>query len=55
MMAATDGSNAHRGAIWALGWLVAAAAQRRSDRHAGRIVTAAAVLARLPDGGHPVR
>ena len=33
MMAATDGSNAHRGAIWALGLLVAAAAQL-SDRNA---------------------
>ena len=28
MLAATDGSNAHRGAIWALGLLVAAAARR---------------------------
>src|ERR1700722_6136964 len=39
MMAATDGSNAHRGAIWALGLLVAAAAQRRPDRDAARIAT----------------
>src|SRR5580658_9005067 len=31
MLAATDGSNAHRGAIWALGLLVAAAAPRRWD------------------------
>ena len=31
MLAATDGSNAHRGAIWALGLLVAAAARRRSE------------------------
>src|SRR5271170_4212404 len=29
MLTATDGSNAHRGAIWALGLLVAAAAGRR--------------------------
>src|SRR3984957_15022457 len=49
MLAATDGSNAHRGAIWALGLLVAAAAQRRSERNAARIAAAAAALARLPD------
>src|SRR5271163_355790 len=34
MLMATDGSNAHRGAIWALGLLVAAAAGRRSERNA---------------------
>jgi triphosphoribosyl-dephospho-CoA synthase len=49
MLAATDGSNAHRGAIWALGLLVAAAALDRSERNAARIAAAAAVLARLPD------
>jgi triphosphoribosyl-dephospho-CoA synthase len=49
MLAATDGSNAHRGAIWALGLLVAAAAQRRSERNPARIAAAAAALARLPD------
>jgi triphosphoribosyl-dephospho-CoA synthase len=49
MLAATDGSNAHRGAIWALGLLVAAAALRRSERNAARIAAAAAALARLPD------
>jgi triphosphoribosyl-dephospho-CoA synthase len=49
MLAATDGSNAHRGAIWAIGLLVAAAAQRPSDRNAARIAAAAAALARLPD------
>ena len=54
MLAATDGSNAHRGAIWALGLLVAAAAQRRSETNAARIATAAAALARLPDRfAHP--
>src|ERR1700722_7175509 len=37
MLAATDGSNAHRGAIWALGLLVAAAAPRPSERNAARI------------------
>jgi triphosphoribosyl-dephospho-CoA synthase len=49
MLVATDGSNAHRGAIWALGLLVAAAAQGRSERNAARIAAAAAALARLPD------
>jgi triphosphoribosyl-dephospho-CoA synthase len=49
MVAATDGSNAHRGAIWALGLLVAAAAQRHPDRHAAIVGTTAADLARLPD------
>lgn len=49
MLAATGGSNAHRGAIWALGLLVTAAAQRRSERNADRIAVAAATLARLPD------
>jgi triphosphoribosyl-dephospho-CoA synthase len=49
MLAATDGSNAHRGAIWALGLLVAAAARRRWDRNAAGIAVAAAALARLPD------
>ena len=48
MMEATDGSNAHRGAIWSLGLLVAAAAQL-SDRNAASIAAAAAALARLPD------
>jgi triphosphoribosyl-dephospho-CoA synthase len=49
MLAATGGANAHRGAIWALGLLVAAAAQRRSERSAVGLATAAGVLARLPD------
>lgn len=51
MRAATGGSNAHRGAIWALGLLVAAAARRGADRRAASLVTAAAALARLPDPG----
>ena len=49
MLAATDGGNAHRGAIWALGLLVAAAAQRRSESHPASVAAAAAALARLPD------
>jgi triphosphoribosyl-dephospho-CoA synthase len=51
MLAATGGSNAHRGAIWALGLLVAAAARRRSDRNPTSLGAAAAALARLPDTG----
>jgi triphosphoribosyl-dephospho-CoA synthase len=54
MLVATGGSNAHRGAIWALGLLVAAAARRRSETDPTRIATAAADLARLPDRlAHP--
>src|ERR1700677_4626824 len=49
MLSATDGSNAHRGAIWALGLLVAAAAGRRSKRTAAGIAAVAAAIARLPD------
>src|SRR5271168_3066701 len=49
MLAVTDGSNAHRGAIWALGLLVTAAAQRPSEKNAARIAAAAATLAALPD------
>jgi triphosphoribosyl-dephospho-CoA synthase len=49
MLAATDGSNAHRGSIWALGLLVTAAAQRPAEKNAARIAAAAAALARLPD------
>jgi triphosphoribosyl-dephospho-CoA synthase len=50
MLAATGGSNAHRGAIWALGLLVAATARRRSHG-ASSLAAAAAALARLPDTG----
>jgi triphosphoribosyl-dephospho-CoA synthase len=55
MLAATRGSNAHRGAIWALGLLVAAAAQCSSERRllrrrdAAAAAALAATLARLPD------
>jgi triphosphoribosyl-dephospho-CoA synthase len=53
MLDVTDGSNTHRGAIWALGLLVAAAARRPSERDAARIATAAAMLAQLPDRHAP--
>jgi triphosphoribosyl-dephospho-CoA synthase len=49
MLTATGGSNAHRGAIWALGLLVTAAARARGERNAASIAAAAAALARLPD------
>lgn len=49
MMNATGGSNAHRGAIWALGLLVAATARRPAERSAAAITASAAALARLPD------
>jgi triphosphoribosyl-dephospho-CoA synthase len=49
MLAATGGSNAHKGVIWALGLLVAAASRRPSERNAARFAAAASSLARLPD------
>lgn len=50
MLGATNGSNAHRGAIWALGLLVASAAQHgRGGLTAAKVTARAAVLARLPD------
>lgn len=49
MLDETGGSNAHRGAIWSLGLLVAAVAMSRSDRNAFRTVTAAAALATISD------
>jgi triphosphoribosyl-dephospho-CoA synthase len=48
MMNATGGVNAHRGAIWALGLLVAAASQD-ADTQAASICRRAARLAGLPD------
>ncbi|HVK73889.1 MAG TPA: triphosphoribosyl-dephospho-CoA synthase [Kofleriaceae bacterium] len=54
MLAATGGGNAHRGAIWALGLLVAAAAQTpprsaTAPSRAAATAARAAALARLPD------
>ncbi len=49
VVAATAGHPAHRGAIWTLGLLVAAAARRRPDRSAMSIAAGAAALAVMPD------
>lgn len=49
MMEATGGSNAHRGAIWAIGLLVAAIARNPTEGNADAVAASAAVLARLPD------
>lgn len=56
MLAATGGSNAHRGAIWVLGLLIAARALRGSNETPGAAATAeaAAKIARLPDRGAPI-
>ncbi|MFZ4878397.1 triphosphoribosyl-dephospho-CoA synthase [Janthinobacterium sp. Mn2066] len=56
MMAATGGVNTHRGAIWALGLLVTAAAQlgaRGAQLAPAAVAERAAALARLPDRGAP--
>ncbi|MGO9803755.1 MAG: triphosphoribosyl-dephospho-CoA synthase [Steroidobacteraceae bacterium] len=53
MLAATGGSNAHRGAIWVLGLLVAALALRGGDAPPEEVAATAARLARLPDRHAP--
>jgi len=53
MMAATAGVNTHRGAIWALGLLVSAAAMLNGRARADQIADTAALLARLPDTAAP--
>lgn len=53
MMLATDGVNTHRGAIWALGLLVSAAAMLGGTGHSRSIAETAALLAALPDAAAP--
>ena len=53
MLEATGGVNTHRGAIWALGLLVTAAAQNSEDRSPQSIAARASTLARLPDRHAP--
>ena len=48
MFKATDGSNTHKGAIWTLGLLVAAAGNR-AGQNAREIAAVAGAIARLPD------
>lgn len=52
MLQATNGSNAHKGAIWILGLLVTAAS-RGIDPNPAVIAQDAAFLARLPDRAQP--
>src|SRR6202451_185882 len=52
MFKATQGSNSHKGAIWILGLLVAAAA-RGEGQSAREIVAVAGSIARLPDRALP--
>ncbi|ASD85380.1 triphosphoribosyl-dephospho-CoA synthase [Salmonella enterica] len=53
MMLATNGVNTHRGAIWALGLLVSAAAIQGAMRDLHATVTLAAQIAKLPDHASP--
>jgi triphosphoribosyl-dephospho-CoA synthase len=52
MFKATHGSNTHKGAIWTLGLLVAAAG-RRVGQNAREIAAVAGAIARLPDRAQP--
>jgi triphosphoribosyl-dephospho-CoA synthase len=52
MYQATQGSNAHKGAIWSLGLLVSAA-MRVPGGNARKIVALAGAIARLPDRAQP--
>ena len=52
-MLATTGRRTHRGAIWAVGLLVAAAARRRLPQSAIAVAAGAAALAVMPDRFEP--
>lgn len=52
MFRATQGSNTHKGAIWILGLLVAAAARKR-HQSPREIANVAGAIARLPDQARP--
>jgi triphosphoribosyl-dephospho-CoA synthase len=54
MLRATHGANAHRGAIWVLGLLVAAKALSAPDAEADELAAQAARIAALPDRFAPV-
>jgi triphosphoribosyl-dephospho-CoA synthase len=53
MMAATGGVNTHRGAIWALGLLVTAAARHDDNADASAIAATAGMIARIDDPDAP--
>ena len=53
MLLATQGSNAHRGAIWALGLLLGARAQLGAAADAAEVCATAARIARHPDAHGP--
>jgi triphosphoribosyl-dephospho-CoA synthase len=55
MMSTTRGVNTHRGAIWAMGLLVAAAAIEGPDATASTIAEVAATIAQTPDQHAPLR